>query len=152
MDARPSCPRCGARLARGAAISDLCPSCLFTAALRGDPEGEGPAIDERYAIVNILGEGRHGTSYLAHTRQSPEAPVAVKILRARRPEAELRARLQKYVTTVKAANHAGIARVLDAGVDPDGRAYIVTDFVLGRRIPTHCVRSRLVVRERLRLF
>jgi serine/threonine protein kinase len=152
MDDRPTCPRCGARLARGAASLDLCPSCLFTEALRGDPEDEGPAIDERYAFVNVLGEGRHGTTYLAHTRQSPETPVAVKILHARRPHAEWRSRLQTYVMTVTAVNHAGIARVVDAGVEPDGRAYVVTDFVLGRRILTHCVRSRLAVRERLRLF
>jgi serine/threonine protein kinase len=152
MDDCPTCPRCGARPARDEASPDLCPSCLFIEALRGEAADESPAIDEHYEVVNVLGEGRYGTTYLAHIRHAPETPVAMKILHARRPHAEWRSRLQTYVTTVTAVNHPRIARVLDTGVEPDGRAYLVTDFVLGRRILTHCVRSRLAVRERLRLF
>jgi eukaryotic-like serine/threonine-protein kinase len=117
-----------------------------------DESLEPSPLDERYGIVNVLGEGPHGVTYLARTREAPYAPVAVKILKATRPPREWATHLRGYLASMAAITHPGIARVLDAGVDDSGRGYVVTDFIVGRRILDHCLRSRTAVSVRLRLF
>jgi eukaryotic-like serine/threonine-protein kinase len=117
-----------------------------------DESMERPSLDERYGIVNVLGEGPHGVTYLARTREAPHAPVAVKILKGTRPTREWGTQLRGYLASMAAITHPGIVRVLDAGVDDSGRGYVVTDFIVGRRILDHCRRSRTAVSVRLRLF
>jgi hypothetical protein len=48
------CVRCGQPRTSGAAAEGLCPHCLLQAGLGHD-----------YAFVNVLGQGAHGTVYLA---------------------------------------------------------------------------------------
>jgi eukaryotic-like serine/threonine-protein kinase len=118
-----------------------------------DESMERPSLDERYGILNVLGEGPHGVTYLARSREAPPyAPVAVKILKATRPTREWATQLGGYLGSMAGITHPGIVRVLDAGVDDSGRGYVVTDFIVGRRILDHCLRSRTAVSVRLRLF
>jgi eukaryotic-like serine/threonine-protein kinase len=49
-------------------------------------------------------------------------------------------------------DHPGIARFLDGGSAPDGRPYLVMEFVPGEPIDAYCDRRQLSVPERLRLF
>ena len=117
-----------------------------------DESMERPSLDERYGIVNVLGEGPHGVTYLARTREAPYAPVAVKILKATRTTREWATQLGVYLASMTAVTHPGIVHVLDAGIDDSGRGYVVTEFIVGRRILDHCLRSRTAVSVRLRLF
>jgi non-specific serine/threonine protein kinase/serine/threonine-protein kinase len=49
-------------------------------------------------------------------------------------------------------DHPSLARVLDAGMAEDGRAWFATEWVPGVPFTEHCDRERLGVRERLQLF
>jgi tetratricopeptide (TPR) repeat protein len=54
--------------------------------------------------------------------------------------------------TLAALNHPNIARLFDAGATPDGRPFLVMEYVDGTPIDEYCDAKRLSVKERLRLF
>lgn len=113
---------------------------------------ERRTIEKRYAILNLLGQGRNGTTYLARAKQAPRASVAVKVLNIARPRTELAAQLRKYIARTTSITHTGVVQVRDARVDTTGRAYIVTGFVVGRGILDYCLRTGVDLSGRLRLF
>ncbi len=49
-------------------------------------------------------------------------------------------------------SHPGIARLLDGGLTPDGRPYLVLEYVDGRAIDVYCDEEKLDTTARLRLF
>jgi non-specific serine/threonine protein kinase/serine/threonine-protein kinase len=49
-------------------------------------------------------------------------------------------------------SHPGIARLLDGGLTPDGRPYLVLEYVDGRPIDAYCDEEKLDIAARLRLF
>jgi serine/threonine protein kinase len=125
---------------------------LFMCALSRTTTDGTPPLEERYAILNVLGEGPYGITYVARARQSPCMPVAVKILKAKCPAEEWEARLQRYLDAVAGIEHLATAHVVDVGVTGDGRAFVATEFIAGRPILSYCTRGRLAPDMRLRLF
>ncbi len=102
-------------------------------------------------VVSILGTGGMGEVYLAedavHGRQ-----VALKLIGQGRAE-EVRGRHFRHERKVLAAlNHPHIARLYDSGVTPDGRAYLVMEYVEGERLDKFCQAKALTIGERLTLF
>ena len=93
----------------------------------------GAKIKDRYRIVKELGRGGFGVVYLARDEQLHSRPVVVKILlehtaaqsewlaRKFREEREALARL----------DHPGVVGVLDSGELPDGKPFLVMQFVDG---------------------
>ena len=49
-------------------------------------------------------------------------------------------------------DHPNIARLLDAGILPEGERYLVLKYVRGQRIDTYCDEHRLDIDARIRLF
>jgi serine/threonine protein kinase len=50
-----------------------------------------------------------------------------------------------------ALDHPNIARLIDTGVTPDGRPYLVMELIAGTRIDSYCDRERLAIPDRLKL-
>ena len=106
-----------------------------------------------YTLEHALGEGGMGSVWQARrTDGRYEGRVAIKRLRTglrSRGEAERFAREGQLLARL---DHPHIARLIDAGVGPDGQPYLVLDHVEGRPIDQHCEQLGLDLPARLRLF
>lgn len=127
------------------------------------PRGPAPQPDAGYTslkpgdrvgafeIERLIGRGGAGEVYLASRREADfEQRVAVKLLR---PEAVDRMSLfdaeRRLLATLE---HPGIARLIDGGLAPDGRAYMAMEYVEGRDIAKWCEADRPDLETRLELF
>ncbi len=117
-----------------------------------EPSLDGARIGP-YEIVSELGEGGMGAVYLADRVDGQfEQRVALKIIKPGmntelflqrfRAERQILARLQ----------HPNIARLLDGGVDDEGRPYFALEYVEGKPIDRYCDDHGLGFEQRLRLF
>ncbi|MEP6862246.1 MAG: serine/threonine-protein kinase [Deltaproteobacteria bacterium] len=97
----------------------------------------------RYRIERLLGEGGMGRVYLA-IQPMIGSQVAIKILSdecARSPEL-----LERFFAEARAVNlirHEGIVNVLDMALLPDGRPFIVMEFVEGTTLANALHTERL---------
>ncbi len=102
-----------------------------------------------YRLVRPLGEGGMGEVFLGERADGRfEAQVAIKFLairgeRGRRQFARERRILARL-------NHPAIARLLDAGEDPQLGAWMVMEYVDGEPVHRRVARCQVAVRERVR--
>ena len=86
-------------------------------------------IAGRFRIERELGTGGMGTVYLA-THLGLERPVAVKIIRREfAGDADVAERFLREARTMAKLRHANAATIFDAGDLPDGRHFIVMEYV-----------------------
>lgn len=106
-----------------------------------------------YCIIDEVGKGGMGLVYLAKRADGQfEQEVAIKVLRS---AGLTDAGVQRFLLerqVLATLSHPSIARVFDGGVLPDGRPYLVMEYVDGASITAYSDRHRLSIRERLRLF
>jgi serine/threonine protein kinase len=91
----------------------------------------GATIEGRYRVRSLLGTGSWGTVYLA---EDPDLKreVAVKVMHAFLSRDEMHCkRFQNEVRTASSLDHPQIARVFDCGKMPDGRPYMVMEYLRG---------------------
>lgn len=106
----------------------------------------------RYRLVREIGRGGMGTVHLAIDEAAePKHQVAIKMLRDAL-HAEHAVRFLSEQRVLASLDHPAIARFLDAGTAPDGRPYLVMEYVPGEPVDAYCDRRTLTVVERLRLF
>ncbi len=106
-----------------------------------------------YVLEEQLGRGGMGTVYRA-SRDDGEflTSVAVKVLN-RGLDTDYFIRRFRYERQLLAyLDHPAIVRLLDGGSTPDGRPYLVTEFVDGEPLPAYLARTRLPLRQRLALL
>ena len=118
-----------------------------------DPEGKLRPGDELgdCRVVSLLGEGGMGEVYLAQDTRL-ERPVAVKLLKRRLDDASLARRFRHERRVLAALTHPNIARLYGGGVTPEGRSYLVMEYVEGERLDKFCESRRLGLAARLALF
>ena len=88
-------------------------------------------IAGRFRIEREIGTGGMGTVYLA-THLGLERPVAVKIIKREfAGDADVRERFLREARTMAKLRHQHAAMIFDAGNLPDGRHFIVMEFVEG---------------------
>ncbi|MFO8173701.1 MAG: serine/threonine-protein kinase, partial [Longimicrobiales bacterium] len=117
----------------------------------GEATADYPATIGRYRILREIGKGGMGRVYLAERADGHfSRRVALKIIP--RVDEDLRARVVAERQILASLQHPNIASLLDGGVTQDGRPYLVMDYVAGLPIDLYCDRSRLSLRERLRVF
>jgi eukaryotic-like serine/threonine-protein kinase len=124
--------------------------------LEEDLEKDDPLIGTdvgRYRVVRELGRGGMAVVYLAERADGQfRQQVALKLLKRGLDTDEIVRRFGQERQILALARHPGLARLLDGGVGPGGRPYLVMEYVEGRPIDLHCDEERLSVAARLRLF
>ncbi len=106
-----------------------------------------------YTIQRRLASGGMGTVYLAtRTDGQFEQRVAVKVVKRGMDSEEILRRFRTERETLAALDHPNIARLIDGGMTPDGRPFVVMEFVDGQPLDAYCDAKGLGLRERLRLF
>ena len=104
-----------------------------------------------WQITGRLGRGGMGDVYKAARAEGDfEQRVAIKLLQ---PEASAQLeRFQAERQILARLDHPGIARLYDGGIAPDGRPYMVMEFIEGQPITQYCTLHKSTLAERLELF
>lgn len=106
-----------------------------------------------YRIVERVGAGGMGVVYRAvRADDQYRKEVALKLVRRGMDTEQVLGRFRTERQILANLDHPHIARLLDGGVAPDGRPYLVMEFVDGLPIDTWCARRELPLRARLELF
>lgn len=120
------------------------------------PEGSDPEVSllvGPYRLVRRIGRGGTGTVYLGERVDGLfSQAVAVKVVRRGLDSEDVLRRFNAERRILASLRHPGIARLLDGGALPDGRPYMVMEYLEGLPITTYCDRHGLRLRERLELF
>ena len=105
-----------------------------------------------YKLVSPIGQGGMGSVWLAERSDGRfDRPAALKFLHvalAGRGEQ----RFKREGQFLGRLTHPHIANLLDAGISPEGRAYLVLEYVEGFHIDQYCDQHGLDVKARVRLF
>ena len=78
--------------------------------------------------------------------------VALKLPSMTRVRRDLEQRFFRERDILAALEHPHIARLYDAGIDPEGLPYLSMEYVQGELLTDWCDAQRLDIRARLRLF
>jgi serine/threonine protein kinase/formylglycine-generating enzyme required for sulfatase activity len=105
-----------------------------------------------YRILRLLNRGGMGEVYQAIREDHYEHPVAIKVIRAALTSPVTIERFRQERQILASLQHPSIAHILDGGSLPDGRPYLVMDFVDGLPVTEFCDRRRLTIADRLALF
>ncbi|MBA2708494.1 MAG: serine/threonine protein kinase [Gemmatimonadaceae bacterium] len=111
------------------------------------PEQIGP-----YKIIRVLGEGGMGVVYEAAETEPVRRNVALKVVRAGLNSRDVRARFEAERQALALMDHAGIAKVLQAGETSAGEPYFAMELVKGLCLTDYCDAKRLSMNERLSIF
>jgi eukaryotic-like serine/threonine-protein kinase len=107
----------------------------------------------RYVIVSRRARGSMATVFEAERSDGVyRQRVALKVLRRGLDTEDLIQRFVNERQILSSLNHPNIAKLLDGGTTPDGRPYLVMEFVDGRPITAYADAHRLDIRSRLALF
>jgi hypothetical protein len=103
----------------------------FAAALPGPNAFKGAAVDERYAVKNLLGQGGMGEVYLCADGWIGR-DVAMKVaVAAQAGQVHLRARFVREALVQGQLEHPSIVPVYDLGTRPDGATFFTMKRVRG---------------------
>jgi eukaryotic-like serine/threonine-protein kinase len=106
-----------------------------------------------HRILRWLGRGGMGDVYLGvRPGEASEDLVAIKVLRRGISGAGAAARFGRERRILANLAHPAIVPLLGNGVTPDGRPYLVLQYVDGAPITAYCDSLRLPIDARLRLF
>lgn len=122
-----------------------------TPAVPGADVHEAPTNIGPFHIDGLLGRG--GMACVWRATQSEPLPrtVALKVIRPELDGREFGARFEAERLVLSRLDHPGVARVLDAGRDPDGRAWFAMDLVDGPPITDYAREHKLDLAQRVRL-
>ncbi len=88
-------------------------------------------IAERFKLEDVIGKGGMGTVYKA-IQLGLHRPVAVKVIKPEHAfDSSITERFMREARTMAKLRHQGAAMIFDAGSLPDGRNFIVMEFVKG---------------------
>ncbi len=115
-----------------------------------------PCAGERigaWTLSEPLGEGGMGAVWRA-TRSDGryEGEAAIKLLRTGLSDSAMQERFRREGATLSRLHHAGIARLLDAGVSEKSQPYLVLELVRGQRIDHWTVNHDITPRQTVALF
>jgi serine/threonine protein kinase/tetratricopeptide (TPR) repeat protein len=106
-----------------------------------------------YRVLELVGRGGMGTVYRGvRSDEHFEKQVALKVVRRGLDTDSILRRFKSERRILARLDHPGIARVLDGGTTPDGRPFLVMEYVVGERIDRYAVAHGLTIAERLNLF
>jgi len=106
-----------------------------------------------WRVLQEIGRGGMGAVYLA-TRDDDQFQkrVAIKVVKRGMDTVELLSRFRRERQILANLDHPYIARLIDGGSTPEGRPFLVMEYVEGQPIDVYCHESGLDVAHRCRLF
>lgn len=116
------------------------------------PELETPDLGPSFRLLRPLGEGGFGTVWLAEQLGPIRRRVAVKVIKPGMDTRQVVMRFRAERQALAMMDHAGIARVFEAGSTAQARPYFVMEFIEGRPLLRYCDEARLATEARLELF
>ena len=117
----------------------------------GRPEGPalGQVAPSGYRLLELLGRGGMGEVYLADDLKLGRK-VAIKfLLPDKKQDDEARRRLLREAQAAASLDHPGICTVFEMGETPDGRIYVVMQYVEGETLASVLERGPMAVRDAL---
>ena len=106
-----------------------------------------------YSLISLIGQGGMGSVWLAERSDGRfERQVALKFLSFPLARGIGLERFEREGKILGQLTHTHIAQLMDAGVAPNGEAYLVLEYVEGAPIDQHCDQHKLDVEARVRLF
>lgn len=106
-----------------------------------------------FRLIEPIGRGGSGSVYHAVRADGAyETHVAIKVLRRGLDTTDLLDRFRAERQILASLSHLNIAALLDGGALPDGRPYLVMQYVDGERIDVYCDTHGLPVADRIELF
>jgi serine/threonine protein kinase len=95
----------------------------------------GVTLGGRYLIENELSQGGTSAVFLARDRKLHDTPVVIKVLlniwRQTGRGAWLEKKFKGEIAALSRIDHPGVVRALDVDALPDGRSYLVMQYVSG---------------------
>jgi tRNA A-37 threonylcarbamoyl transferase component Bud32 len=105
---------------------------LNETALPSAPDLVGLLLADRYFVERKLGEGGVGAVYLARDRKLHEKPVVIKVLLDKSLQNSwVVQKFQQEKEALARVDHPGVVGILDTGELPDGKPYLVMQFIDG---------------------
>ena len=112
----------------------------------------GVLIAGRYTLQEKIGEGGMGEVWVAKQSEPVKRKVALKLIKQGMDSRAVLARFEQERHALAMMDHPNIAKVLDAGLTPNGQPFFVMELVNGLTLTKFCDEARLTPRERLELF
>src|SRR2546423_13620493 len=92
----------------------------------------GTTLDSRYSIEKQIGQGGVGIIYLARDQKLHDKPVVIKVLHEKSlQDSWVVQKFQQEKQALARVDHPGVVGILDTGELPDGKPYIVMQYVDG---------------------
>ncbi|HKW15812.1 MAG TPA: bifunctional serine/threonine-protein kinase/formylglycine-generating enzyme family protein, partial [Candidatus Krumholzibacteria bacterium] len=108
--------------------------------------------NERYELIDTIGEGGMGIVYLAEQTHPVRRRVALKVIKIGVDSRRGAARFEFERQALAMMDHPSIARVYEAGATEDGRLYFAMEYVAGEPITEFCDSHSLGIRERVHIM
>ena len=122
--------------------------------IRGEAASEPVPSDLKigaWKATRVIGRGGMGVVYEALRAEGDFTQrVAVKLLRHEAIAEVERFQVERQI--LAHLEHAGIARLYDGGIAPDGRPYMVMELIEGEPINEYCKRTEATLAQRMQLF
>lgn len=96
---------------------------------------EGQLLGGRYAVERLLAKGGAGLVYLARDTHLHDRAVVIKSLHsAWEPQSRVHLKFRNEIEALSRIQHPAVVGALDLGVAPDGRSFLVMEFVEGETL------------------
>lgn len=119
-------------LLRRADSSDTVSEPLYTPSAALTP---GSLLMGRYMIIRELNRGGFGVVYLAHDQQLHGKPVVIKLqLQTLGDDPWFERKFKEEIRALALIDHPGVVGALDSGKTPEGRPFLVMQYVQGRSL------------------
>ena len=111
-----------------------------------------------YRIIDTLGQGGMGVTYLAEQVEPVRRRLALKVIRqdrldeSRESAEALRKRFRQERQALALMSHPHVAQVYEAGETSRGSLYFTMEYIAGTTIIDHCRREMVGIDGRLRLI
>lgn len=104
----------------------------------GESFPPGVTLGGRYLIDKELGRGGVCAVFLARDQKLHNAPVVIKVLlnvwREDSRKTWMEKKFKEEIEALARIDHPGVVRALDVGESPDGRSYLVMQYVAGKSL------------------